>query len=60
MPVSEQMNVESRVSSSSYQSDPGRGAASPRSIRKTGFNVFPRNVLTSAWLGFIPDKHLLM
>lgn len=24
------------------------------------FNVFPRNVLTSAWFGFIPDKHLLM
>lgn len=30
-----------------------------RLVRAT-FNVFPRNVLTSAWFGFIPDKHLLM
>lgn len=27
---------------------------------RAAFNVFPRNVLTSAWFGFIPDKHLLM
>lgn len=36
MPVTEQINVESTMTSNGYQSDPGRDGASPRSIRKTG------------------------